>query len=125
MQIQVNLEVSDQLLRDTLCTAAEGGSNYWADFKCTAMHRTEHGAEWEQAQVTDNGDGDGTQETKTIGLHELREGMRIMLERGKCADQYKGHLLQAIINDDAGYIDAEVADLVLQAVFFDGEVVYG
>lgn len=123
--INVQLQVSDQFLRDVLCTAAEGGSNYWANFRAIKNHQGEHGAEWETVRITDHGEGEGTQERKVIGLPELREGVRVMLERGKCADRYKSALLECIVADDAGNCDAELADLVLQSTFFNGDVVYG
>lgn len=124
-QITVSLTVSDQFLRDVLCTAIEGGSNYWAIFRSKDIIEGEYTHEYTAATVCGTGETRDDFKPKRIGLPELREGVRVMLERGKCAPSYRETLLRAVIEDDAGNCDADLSDLILQSAMFDGDVVYG
>ncbi len=130
LEITVTLAVSDQFLRDVLSTAIEGGSNYWANFSAFEWTERTMGSMAEYKAVTVSAQCECRTDTpdfkqKRITLTELRTGVQVMLERGKCANSYKSDLLISVITDDAGMCDAELSDLILQSAMFDGDVVYG
>jgi len=133
--VTLTLEPSAQFLRDVLCTAAEGGSNYWAAFRTLERHDGEHGPERQRVRVFEMGDDDEAQSQHDIGLPELAEGVRRMLagdmtekaDHANPAAQYRAALFAALISEpggDAGQIDADLADLILQAAAL-GRIVYG
>ncbi|MGN7104887.1 hypothetical protein ACTHR6_24965 [Ralstonia holmesii] len=132
MDINLKLEVSDQFLWDVLCTAVEGGSNYWAQFKTLERYEGEHGPEHARVRVTEYGDADSAVSRKEIGLTDLAEGMRRIMTRtmdkpedhANVHSSHSGALLVAVVEDDAGQVDGELADLILQAAMF-GHIVYG
>ena len=132
MQIQINLTVTDQFLRDVLCTACEGGSNYWAHFKSLETFAGQFGKEWQKVRVTEYEDGEKKHAQHVIGLEEMREGVRRMIARDftkteSHAIPYSksaGEVLIAVVEDDAGNIDADLADLILQCACL-GHIVYG
>lgn len=124
---------SEQFMRDVLATACEGGSNYWARFKALETFKGEYGDEWQRVRVTD------IEEAKTgvheVGFAELLEGMRRivagdMTSKESHANVHASHraaLFEALISEDggdAGKVDANLADLVLQAAAL-GRIVYG
>lgn len=132
-RITVTLDVKDQFLRDVLCTAVEGGSNYWAHFRSVKRFKGEYGLEWEVVTVYEVGDSDASHTAKhVVGLPELREGVRRVImgdmtdkaSHANCHPSNGATLLQAVVTDDAGNVDADLADLVLQAACF-GHIVYG
>jgi hypothetical protein len=133
--IAVTLKPSAQFLRDVLCTAVEGGSNYWAQFHTLATHQGEHGSEYERVRVFEFGDDDESQSQHDIGLRELAQGVRRVLEgdmtdkadHAQVAPRIRAALFQALISEpggDAGQVDADIADCILQAAAL-GRIVYG
>lgn len=129
--VLVPLEVSDDFLRNVLATACEGGSNYWAFFKSLKSFPGQYGREWQQVRVTDS-EGYAEQKDYVIDLPELREGLRRMISRDFTSKeshaipyaQSAGEVLIAVLENDAGQIDANLADLILQCACF-GHIVYG
>lgn len=117
MIINVRIDVSEQLLKDLLVTAVEGGSGYWADFlnvkrdtelniiKCLVVEQ-ERSTEDEPPRRVDV-----TPELLALGLERLAQAN---------FPSALTHLKNAI--DETG--DAETADVVLQMTVF-GSVVYG
>lgn len=123
--IAVTLEVSDQLCSDLLCTAAEGGSTYWAEFMSTGTRKGAHGREWAKATVFEVGDGDVTPTpSHNIDLSGVRVGVARALAKGACRADIQAALLAAVHEDDGGNCDAEAADVVIQLATMN-EVRYG
>ncbi|AEY69512.1 hypothetical protein AH2_0001 [Burkholderia phage vB_BceS_AH2] len=133
--IAVTLTPSAQFLRDVLCTAIEGGSNYWARFVGLEHHDGEHGPEWERVRVKEYGDDDKAQSVREVGLAELAEGVRRVIagdmtdkaEHANVHAAYRAALFAALIAEpggNAGDVDANLADIVLQAAAL-GRIVYG
>lgn len=133
MKITLTLPVSDQFLRDILCTACEGGSNYWANFRCTERL----GDEWQRVKVKDV--EEGNLGTFDITLTKLTAGIQILLTAkvgdtmpdGKLreshftvADSIKATVYESLASLDAGNIDSNEADCILQYACFGG-IVYG
>lgn len=125
------VEVSDQFAMDVLVTAVEGGSNDWADFgesdvigkeykfrsgrrifrlSCLDIYAVKL-REYESEGVFPN-------RWVTISYKDIQAAVqRVLSPEFKVADQIRA----AILNDD---VDAEAADVILQAAVFK-EIVYG
>jgi hypothetical protein len=121
-RVAVTLEISDHFLRDVLCTAVEGGSDYWANFK--VLERVQDGA-YSRVRVFECDEDGGTVARFDVGTVELRRGLGVLLERGDCHADTKSTFLAAVLADDASDIDADCADALLQCTVFDGELRYG
>ena len=111
-------------LAGVLVTAIEGGIGYWAE---TRNYRYAHDGDGNlltaSAEVRDaeNGNGDwmpATLGTVQAGINEIKEG-NIRLSR-----RVVGQVLAADRENNAGEIDAESADCVLQAGLLGG-IPYG
>ena len=132
MDINLKLAVSEQFLRDVLCTAVEVGSTQWAGFKTLERYEGEHGPEYTRVRVSEYGDESSEISRKEIGLSELAEGVRRVMARdmnkpedhANVHSSYSGALLVAVVEGDAGQVDCVLADLILQAAMF-GHIVYG
>ena len=115
-KVKTEFEVTNQMVDDLLCTAFEGGSNYWCD-KVTAVDWPE-GAEWASDVLTRGGEliiyHEGLEESNTIGPDDIQPALQ------KMADDYPKHFTD-LIND---YADADTADVFLQCITL-GEIVYG
>lgn len=128
--ITIELPVSDQFCRDVLCTAVEGGSNYWASFTVLDTYQDGNIREYQRVQARDEEADDGT--TWIVGLDELREGMRRLVHQdysNKASHatphpQYSAAMVAALRDADAGQIDANLADIIFQLAAF-GHLVYG
>ena len=132
------VEVPEQRLRDLLCGALEGGSNYWymhtrsefadglayEDFqeggKCTLPEY------WHPLELipfvegcaliltTERAGDEGDTTERRLDRAALAQGIQVM------AQKYPAHFANVQTEDD----DAETADVFLQCCLF-GEIVYG
>jgi len=118
--VQRPVNITVQQVKDLLCNAIEGGSNYW----CNSI--TRYGVDREQAEfrqdvpfvvggylMLDWCDND-TGSAKRIDLEAIRNGLTVFAE--KCPRQFKD-----LVEDNT---DAETGDCFLQCIVF-GEVIYG
>ena len=113
------LEFSDKRIKDLLCGAFEGGSNYWIgsavrdnpdDIECEYLHDvplTERGGVIIQDMFGDEG-------PKRVDRTTIRKGLEYM------RDKFPKHLETFWTAND----DAETSDVFLQCCCF-GQVVYG
>lgn len=115
----------EEFLSDVITTAIEGGIGYWS---VTLQYQADGRA------IVGEVRGPGTQatisptdseavyvitpSTISVGLSQLRRGTAAVNR------DLLGHALVAETNLDAGDIDADVADMIVQVALF-GEVVYG
>ena len=125
-----NLTEREQFLSDVLTTAVEGGINYWA--AVSKYHFTDVNGNDVPATVTVHEMDDelgGYKEpgvpitTKEIG----RAISRIMDTKDEIkylGNHQRGEIFTASMDNDAGDIDADLADTVMQIAVL-GEVVYG
>lgn len=127
-----------EFLTDILITAVEGGVNYWAQaggyrYSGPAKDRgvTLYIDDIDESDVLldvihDENPDDPEQVVTRVTLADIEEGIRRILYE----DDFKasGQLLVAVLepsaNNDAGEIDAEIADIIIQAAVF-GELVFG
>lgn len=128
MPVALSLTISRQFLMDVLCTAVEGGSNYWAAFEKAGHEKGEHGRQYVTITVIECCDElcTPTSPRYPVDLGALAAGMVRLIQggmhdegqspgTGDCAPSYRAELLHAILADDAGHVDANLADLALQA----------
>jgi hypothetical protein len=109
-----------QALRDLLCTAVEGGSNYWARFE--SAERT---PDLDYLSVVLTADpGDGTRKRYTVRAEDLVRGLEALGTQPAPFPTAASHLADAIGDPDNSTGDATTADVVLQMTVF-GDVVYG
>ena len=120
---EVSHEVDNQLLADTIITAAvEGGIGYWSD---TITCKWTEGPEHTTATVLEIGDGDENPPAHVITLDTIVKGIRRILSGSvKIDNQIHGYVALAVAENDAGFIDSVAADCIVQAGLFD-ELVYG
>lgn len=130
--INIKLELSDQFLRDVLSIAVWYGSSYWAGFENPVMHQGESYADYESITVNDLGDDEEAKAKYEINLAKVAEGIERLIGRNfnseeshaQCHVSYSAAMLRAAALGDAGNVDAELADIVLQLACF-GHIVYG
>ena len=118
--------IRTEFLSDVLITATEGGINYWA--QVTKRRWERRGPDGYEGAVMD------------VGLRDLEDGDKLhyvtheMLEKGialilstETRFQVREDLYRMILlghyKNDAAEIDAEAADVIVQAAIF-GEIVY-
>ena len=118
-----------KLMKDTLTTAIEGGSSYWAEGRnferepdltyvsCELRPSRDEGLPYEK--------GDPRNDWKHIGPKELEAAMlRIINDKSLCNRQIREAVLIDYMDPDSCWGDAETADAVVQVALF-GEIVFG
>ena len=131
----VNLDIN--VIRGLLCSAFEGGSNYWYfidrwelrpgltldDFKEGGSQQPDNYWHWSQLIpttagcslfITDREDEGANPKEYQLNLEAIRRGLKFM------ADDYPKHFADVVNEND----DAETGDVFLQCCLF-GEVIYG
>ena len=131
--MELMIEVPDDLVKGLLCSAFEGGSNYWID-RCEIGEVGPHLKRdfydkgrlqdpknyWHWSQLVPMTDGcellvwDIDGQKFSLEKSKIYQGLRLMMERSP------SHFAKALLNDG----DAITADIFLQYSLF-GEVVYG
>lgn len=122
--ITISIPIPVQTLRDLLCTAVEGGSNYWANFSDGV--RTE-GLDYLSVRVTEDYPSKNRRMSKIVKAEDLAIGISRLAAIAYAEDGAKSasfptagkHFADALDNHDA-----TTADVVLQMTVF-GELIYG
>ena len=118
MKFKAEIEVTDEQLKDLLCCAFEGGSNYWIDYARRHEAKDTRAEFIFEVPFTPNNYVElrplEEEESVNLTYESLKEGLRIM------AEQYPHHMSD-LLNDNA---DATTGDAYLQCCVF-GEVIYG
>lgn len=116
MKFRIEVEVSDERIKDVLIGAFEGGSNYW--YWITDQSHKGHPADvimdHEDGWVKIKDDEEGCMGEFTLTKQALYDGLQ------KMANQYAFHFNDVMEEND----DAVTADVLLQMALF-GELVYG
>jgi len=123
MKITTQVEITDDMFKDLLCTAFEGGSNYWIEsVTCPDKDKRNPKAEyWHECpvygdvlEVHTQEDAPDDKRHVTLDRAAIEKGMTIFAEKyPKC--------FQDLLNENA---DAGTADTFLQCCIF-GEAIYG
>ncbi|MGA2977941.1 MAG: hypothetical protein ABSF77_21795 [Spirochaetia bacterium] len=121
MQLTLKPETKAEFFWDIFVTACEGGINYWASFE---RYHHSHGEAPDHegffAKILD------TEEVKRYEIHRatIQNGLKAILSgKVNLRSDIKSSIALASIETDAGYIDADGADCIVQAGLF-GHVIY-
>lgn len=129
-QMTVTIPVSDQFLRDVLGTAIESGWE-WFQFSNSCAIPGKYVDEYTEVTVEEIDDDGKVLSTKRVTLDDIARGIYLVIE-GKMAEgvdhanvgtSHRAAILQAVMEDDAGHIDANYADCIMQAAVL-GKIVY-
>lgn len=129
MNIKVERTLDEEFVSNVLITAFDGHYGacwYWArptrteeeSFISTSGAPNDH---WTEARVHDMED-----ETKKFKVHAkvLETGIQRILDEDHIAESIRQYIVSAVLEDDAGHIDATAADCIVQVGLFN-ELVYG
>lgn len=137
MLIKVEMELTEDFLSDVLVTAFDGnygGCWYWArpadveNWLTTEKDVLDDTVIWKQVFIEDKEDEDS--ELWRVSHNVVAKGIkRILNGNVKChdliaADIFNAVIFNAVATRDAGGIDAEAADCIVQAGLFS-DIVYG
>lgn len=133
--MKVTLEITNEQIKNLLCTAFEGGSNYWAridsykyakglehkDFQDGGKFQVK-GNYWHPSQIIPLVEGcaviikdmEDSGKTYTLNLETIHKGMAVM------AEKYSQHFSNFYTSND----DAITGDVFLQCCLF-GKIIYG
>jgi hypothetical protein len=122
ISVVVSTAISFQTIADTMCSAVEGGSNYWCEkLRTKDQDKFEHWyadkdfyANPDFSFTVYDGEADRGKKKKVVGRAELERGLKVM------AEKYPHHFADMIAENG----DANTGDILLQCMAF-GEVVYG
>jgi hypothetical protein len=127
--VNVKIEVTDQHCADILCTALEGGIGYWAQARNIKQHALPEDAaigldsylSCEIAELNDDESGYDWKHPLKLDYDVIRLGIQRILTNPKYARMGTG-ILRDIVSDEVGcYIDAGVADVIVQFGLFNEE----
>lgn len=129
------LRISEQLFRDVMITAIHGGIDYWGFVTVADGHvmklddpaPPDTVAEDTRAycQVVEHEPSEGTRrKSKVLSRDIMQQGLERILSKGFALNRETlFSIVEGVKEDDAGYIDAVGADVLVQASMF-GEIVY-
>lgn len=107
-----------QFLADIICTAVEGGTGYWAQ---VSNYRWDCEPELTTATLHDMEDG----KTYPLTIESIADGIAKVIDpEFKVRSDIEQYVYHANRENDGGDIDAEIADIIVQAHIF-GKIVYG
>jgi hypothetical protein len=132
IQVTQTISITDQRISDLLCTAFEGGSNYW--YVIEKFNKPEGAPELQPREgndvvykhldypltegysltIADKNDKTTTFKNATLNRESLAEGLQVM------SDKYPKHFADFVAEND----DADTGDVFLQCCCF-GEVIFG
>jgi len=118
-KIETEIAVTQENIDDILCTAFEGGINYWCD-KIRVKNEDYKGVTFASDVISRGGElillFEG--EKKTLNLENFKNGLKKWFDDGCGKDCfYDGEI-------DCGNIDAGCADQIVQLALFN-EIIYG
>lgn len=136
--ISIPVEVSDEFLADVITCAMEGGIGYWSvashyqyisDAGEVCVHagtRSSGDRDDTYAVVREiDDDGEATGDPHTIDSETIVKGLGLITgPEFRMGAKQRGGILAAVSTHDAGMIDSDDADVIVQAGLF-GKVVYG
>ena len=112
--IHVTIELEPEFLQEVLTTAVQGSITYWAESKLYGDDLYELTSAMDPADF----------EPCALSVGSIAMGIRRALERNNCAKHIWTQISNAVHYQDAGYIDADCADVIVQLALFK-EIVYG
>lgn len=125
--ITIQREMSEEFISDVLTTAFDGNYGacwYWAEPIPGGGWHIDGDGTWRSVEILDREDDDGSQGPSTVDRDVIEKGIQAILDGELIADYIKQYVVRGVLGDDAGEIDAEAADAIVQVGLFD-EIVYG
>lgn len=126
MKITVTRELTDEFVSDVLIVAFDGSLGacwYWSKPAPTQWLAVVDD-KWKQVLITEP---ESNEPNKVLLVDEsvVQRGIQLLIEHkvGINNDLFV-HLMTAVLEGDAGEVDADVADCIIQAGLF-GQIVYG
>jgi hypothetical protein len=124
--IHMTALVSRQFLMDILTTALEGGIGYWSQ---VGYEREEDMDTLNVVQIGPFYDAEDPKvllSADLVGVGTIADALQAMVDpnNSRISDWLRSVLLTAISTDDAGDIDTDLADVIVQYAVFE-EVRYG
>ncbi len=125
MKINLDIEVSEQFAADVLTVAVDGGIAYWARLG----HVVRDGKGFVglgTAIIEQEASGeDDSAKSAVMSSEAIIEGIKTVLKPTfQVRDDIRSAIFRGVLSGDAGEIDAEAADVIIQAAMF-GDIVYG
>ena len=118
IRVTSEFTVSDEFLEDIITTAVEGGINYWAatsEYQWDGVPTSVYVHEMDEE----------TGEYKEVGVFVDKSTILHSLDKiFTKASWINEPLLSAVFDDDAGEIDADLADTIMQHAVLGGQI-YG
>jgi hypothetical protein len=106
---------------DILTTAVEGGIGYWSII--TSAKRLED-LTWVEVKIKGTPETEDDFDPMIVKATQLEKVARELAKGGRIRSDLTDQIKEALKYRDAGYIDADAADCVVQFAAF-GELVYG
>lgn len=130
--VTLERDLPASFLSDIMITAFDGsygGCWYWAQPAGDDWLRTNNKEDvleqqWLSAAIIDKESADAEDDVFIVQLSTLRDGIQTLLADEPIRSDLMQHLHTAITELDAGEIDAELADCIVQTGLW-GKVVYG
>jgi len=126
MDFKVTVVIPLEVIDNLLCSAFEGGSNYWATR--ADIRKKDPGGEATYTHEMPQRGGelyiyDGEEGKKyALNLKAIQRGLEAMSKWGE--EDGAHHWAHVIAGNDGGQIDADTGDAFLQACLF-GKLIYG
>lgn len=125
MKIKIEVELDEDFLAGVMTTALEGGIGYWS--KCSHVKRRED--LWITScriyEFDDDEDVPEGAEGVPLTLKHIGLGIeRLVSGEVGVNSTLRGYISQGVAEKDAGHIDADAADVIVQAGLL-GEIRYG
>ena len=121
IDISKRIKVTEENIDDIMCSALEGGINYWC---CKAEVIGSYLGEWAHEQIARGGslnlyDAE-EDEVYELTLEKFLNGIQLAVE-GNYYEEYEWVLSDGL---DVCQVDADVADCIIQLALFN-EIVFG
>ena len=123
LRVNFNVVVSGEDIDDIMCSALEGGINYWCgkaevDGKYLGEYASEQISRGGTLILHDMGEG----RTELLTKEKLLQGIKMYAEQPNRSDIFE--VIDHELHIDCGMVDAEVADAIVQYAIFS-EIFYG
>lgn len=118
MQIMIPITITEEFIADVICTAFEGGSNYWIQDVTNlsenpkSQYFSESVAKGDTILITDNEDGTDHPLNAEIFCKGYEQYVKFCISKGR------------EVYYDPCDIDSEVADMILQFALFN-DIIFG
>ena len=128
MTIKLEFNMPDDFFGDILCTAVEGGINYWAQIKVVTSNDDNMFLSAvirpDQCEGEVFSDGDPRNDWQLVDHAKIEAAIQRILCEKLIADYIQQYIFDAVKEGDSGHIDVEAADAIIQIAMF-GELVFG